>query len=498
MNPSRAAAPLAAVLLCALALAAAFPKLNAAWLSPVALVGLFAVWMRAKPKAAFGLGYAAGVLYFALCFSWFGETAGAFLGPFAFLISSGPAVIEAVAFGLAGLVTAYAVRYVAAPLAPLAGAAAFVAFEWLRSSGEFGVPFGQLAAPFVATPLAPLAAFVGGYGLTFTIAVAAAYAAAALLDRSRERVRALAVVLGIGILATIAANLTWPARTILTPTISVAAVQGNIKQTLKNEHSADSLKLAVDRYTALTQTLANQHVRLILWPETVITTDLGNPQNAALSTQFGDLAKSLGAMLVVGAFQSDSARYYNALWVYGTGGAPMAIYRKRQLVPFAEYLPGGAALRRLPFTNLVSDFGRGSDRGIIDPTGLSFSPLICWESVFGDLAIDQTQHGSQLLAIATDDAWFGESAGPYQHAQIASLRAIETGRWVLRAASTGISGSIAPNGRYTHVSKLDTQAVVVGNVGVPQPGPYARIGPLPIGVALLILALGPFVVRRRA
>jgi len=498
MNPSRAAAPLAAVLLCALALAAAFPKLNAAWLGPVALVGLFAVWMRAKPKAAFGLGYVAGVLYFALCFSWFGETAGAFLGPFAFLISAGPAVLEAIAFGLAGLVTAYAVRYVAAPFAPLAGAAAFVAFEWLRSSGEFGVPFGQIAPPFVATPLAPLAAFVGGYGLTFTIAVAAAYAAAAMLDRSRERVRAFAVVLGIGILATITANLTWPARTILTPAIRVAAVQGDIKQTLKNEHSADSLKLAVGRYTALTQTLANRHVRLILWPETVITTNLGNPKNAALSAQFGALAKSLGAMLVVGAFQGDTTPYYNALWVYGAGGAPVAVYRKRQLVPFAEYLPGGAALRGLPFTDLIADFARGTDRGIIDPNGLAFSPLICWESVFGDLAVDQAQHGSQLLAIATDDAWFGESAGPYQHAQIASLRAIETGRWVLRAASTGISGIIAPNGRYTQASELDTQTVVVGDVGVPEPGPYASIGPLPVGIALLILACGPFLVRRRA
>ena len=335
--------------------------------------------MRAKPRAAFWLAYLAGVIYFSVCFSWFGETAGVFLGPFAFIIAAGPAVLEAFAFGLAGLVTAYAVRHVAPTFAPLCAAAAFVVFEWLRSSGPFGVPIGQLAPPFVSTPLAPLAAFIGGYGLAFALVVTSAYAAAALLDRTRERVREFATVAGIVIVATIAANVFWPARTIAAPTIRVAAVQGNIKQTLKNEHSADSLKLAVDRYTALTQTLANQHVRLILWPETVITTDLGNPQNAALSTQFGDLAKSLGAMLVVGAFQSDSARYYNALWVYGTGGAPMAIYRKRQLVPFAEYLPGGAALRRLPFTNLVSDFGRGSDRGIIDPTGLSFSPLICWE-----------------------------------------------------------------------------------------------------------------------
>ena len=497
MNPSRAAAAVAVVSLCALALAAAFPKVNAAWLSPVALTGLFAVWMRAKPRAAFWLAYLAGVIYFAVCFSWFGETAGAFLGPFAFIIAAGPAVLEAFAFGLAGLVTAYAVRHVAPALAPLCAAAAFVVFEWLRSSGPFGVPIGQLAPPFVSTPLAPLAAFIGGYGLAFLVVVTSAYAAAALLDRSRERVREFVIVAGIAIVATIAANVVWPARAIAAPTIRVAAIQGNIKQTLKNEHSAQSLALAIHRYTSLTRTLANDHVQLILWPETVITTDLSTIENRALSVQFGKLAASLHATLVVGAFSSDNVHSYNTMWTYGPTGLPIAIYRKRQLVPFGETLPGGSLLRGLPFTDLVPDFGEGTDRGITDPSGFAFAPLTCWESDFGDLAIDQAQHGAKFLAIPTDDAWFGESAGPYQQAQLASLRSIETGRWVLRAASTGVSGIIAPNGRYTQASLLDTQAVITGEIGGPQPGPYVAIGPLPIGIALIVLAGVPFLIRWR-
>jgi len=498
MNPSRAAAAVAVVSLCALALTAAFPKLNAAWLSPVALIGLFAVWMRAKPRAAFWLAYLAGVIYFSVCFSWFGETAGAFLGPFAFIIAAGPALLEAFAFGLAGLVTAYAVRHVAPTFAPLCAAAAFVVFEWLRSSGPFGVPIGQLAPPFVSTPLAPLAAFIGGYGLAFTIVVTSAYAAAALLDRTRERVRECATVAGIVIVATIAANVFWPARTIAAPTIRVAAVQGNIKQTLKNEHSAQSLALAIDRYTSLTKTLANDHVQLILWPETVITTDLSSIESRALSRQFGQLAASLHATLVVGAFSSDYVHSYNSLFTYGPSGSLIAIYRKRQLVPFGETLPGGTLLRGLPFADLVPDFGEGTDRGITDPSGFAFAPLTCWESDFGDLAIDQAQHGAKFLAIPTDDAWFGESAGPYQQAQLASLRAIETGRWVLRAASTGVSGIIAPNGRYSQASLLNTQAVITGDIGGPQPGPYVTIGPLPVGIALIVVALAPFLIRRRA
>jgi apolipoprotein N-acyltransferase len=105
------------------------------------------------------------------------------------------------------------------------------------------------------------------------------------------------------------------------------------------------------------------------------------------------------------------------------------------------------------------------------------------------------------LVIPTDDAWFGESSGTFQHAQIAQMRAIETGEWVLQAASTGISGIISPRGEWTQATQLDKQALVVGNIGMPPGSLFARIGPNPVMyalAALYVFSLAIGAVRRRA
>src|SRR6202034_4196750 len=122
-------------------------------------------------------GYLSGLVFFTLSFSWFGETAAALVGPLGFVIDLGPALGEALAFAVAALVA----RRTAPALAPLVTAAAFTAAEWMRSSGIVGVPFGQLGLPLIDSPLRPIAAFAGGYGLTFVVAAVAAYAGAAVM-----------------------------------------------------------------------------------------------------------------------------------------------------------------------------------------------------------------------------------------------------------------------------------------------------------------------------
>jgi apolipoprotein N-acyltransferase len=120
------------------------------------------------------------------------------------------------------------------------------------------------------------------------------------------------------------------------------------------------------------------------------------------------------------------------------------------------------------------------------------TPLICWESLFGDIAHERLAENPSLLIIATDDAWFGTTEFPYEHAMAATLRAVETGRWVLRAGATGISGIVAPDGTWTQRTQLGGPAIVVGDVGAPAPGPYAALGPTPIGMALALGVLLPF------
>ncbi len=473
---------------CAFALHLAFPRVDAWWLIPFALGGLFLTWSSLTLRTATWNGYASGLVFFTLSFSWFGETAGSLLGPFGFIIDVGPALGEAVAFAATALVTALAVRRTAPALVPAVFAAAFTAAEWVRSSGVLGVPFGQLGLALIESPLRPLARFVGGYGLTFAVALVAAYAAAAIAQPALRR-PALGVALVVAGV-TIGATLALP--TLAPPTFRVAAVQGNIAQAIKA--TDDARLLAVQRYSDMTLAVAGAHPALIVWPETVILTDIN--ADARARAHFADLARTTNAEIAVGTLARDpiTGALSNVI-VYFAPDGTTSFVAKRQLVPFAEFLPLPAALRALPGADEIGDFTSGHGTQI-DPRS-SAGTLICWESVFGDVAIDQVRAGARFFVVSTDDAWFGSTDGPAQHAQATTLRAVETGRWIVRAASTGISGIVAPDGSWRARSGLQTQETIVGDLGAPIDTFYDRIGPQPIGIALLVFALAALAPWRR-
>ena len=442
-----------------------------------------------------------GLVFYTWGFSWFGVTAGSLLGPAAPLLSVGPAILVLPAFPFAAVLASLAARRCDERLVPLVAAAAFTLGEELRSIGVMGNPFSQLGVAEIDSPLRPLAAYGGGYALTFaTMLLGASLGWWLLAPRSRRRaLTALGTWLAVAALTALAWN-AWPARGHAPPTRRVAAVQGGISQTLKM--SSGGLALAITRYASLTVPLRTQHPTLVLWPETVIPADLLD--EPVLRARFAQLARTVGAPLWVGAWGDDRAAspngepraFTNTLYLFVPGpplGEPSAIYSKAHLVPFAEYLPGPAWLRALPFANAIGHFAPGRNA---QTTFDGATPLICWESMFGDIAHARLADDPTLLMIATDDAWFGDTQGPYEHAQVATLRAVETGRWVLRAGATGISGIIAPDGTWTQRTALGPAAVVVGEVGAPAPGPYARLGPTPIGVGLVVLTALPFLRRR--
>ncbi|MGZ3549376.1 MAG: apolipoprotein N-acyltransferase [Vulcanimicrobiaceae bacterium] len=464
----------------AIALALAFPKIDQAWLAPFGAAGLFWVWQRLSWKRAFWVGWFAGTLFMMITFSWITYTVGSELGSLSAAVVVIVALIEGVFFGLAGTFAALAYRYAYAWPAPLAAAAAFTIFEWVRSVGELAVPFEQLGYSQASTPLAVFAAYIGTFGVTFVICILGAYIAQAIATR---RSRNLIVAASAIAIAWSLSWLAWPARHTPPASIRVAAIQGNIPQSIKNQ-GPRSLKLAIDRYTSLTRTVRGYSPALTLWPETVITTVLN--QDLRLMARFGSLARQLHTTLVVGSWDVHDGKAYNAMYVFSPSGLLDGIYDKRQLVPFAESFPGRPFLSWLPDTSLIGPWSPGHDDTVFHGP-LNFAPLICWESAFADLTHRQVQRGAQLLTVSTDDAWFGETSGPYQHAQIAQLRAIENGMWVLRAASTGISGIVSPDGRYIKRSDLDRQAVVLGNVGLPTGSVFARIGPTPVVVTLLLV-----------
>jgi apolipoprotein N-acyltransferase len=477
-----------------LALSLAFPRIGAEWLAPFGTAALFWTWQNASWKRAFAYGWLGGVVFFSISFAWWSHTLGGAIGPFwagaAVFVS---AMIEAVAWGATGAAAVFARERAPAALAPISVAAAFTVMEALRSVGPFGVPFAQLGYSQADTPLRVFAAYAGTYGITFVLCALGAYLADAII---RGTVRPLGLCLLSVACAWLACWIAWPARHAAPATIPVAAVQGDITQTLKWQPG--SLALAVRRYTTMTSALVSRSPKLVVWPETVITErGIGLNEDPLLEQRFAALARMLRATIVVGSIGTHDESYYNSLFFFSPG-LPVAEYDKRQLVPFAEDFPGARFLWWLPYVgSLNGGFSSGTVNGVY-PTaaGLRAAPQICWESAFADLVHAQVARGAQLLVVSTDDAWFGTTSGPYQHAQIAQLRAIENGVWVVQAAATGVSGIIAPDGDWTAQSAMNERVNVLGTVGPPTGSPFARIGPTPI-VALLALVYVASVISRR-
>jgi apolipoprotein N-acyltransferase len=271
--------------------------------------------------------------------------------------------------------------------------------------------------------------------------------------------------------------------------VPVAAIQGNVAQAIKATYPARVL--AYRRYIAMTAALASSHPAFVLWPETVILTDLN--RDLAARRSFALLARQLHTELGVGTLLIDrrSGALSNSIVYFGPDGSVTSQVAKRQLVPFAEFFPLPDAWRAIPGADEIGHFTPGHGPQVDPRSGAG--TLICWESVFPDLAVDEVRAGARFFAVATDDAWFGASDGPDQHAQATTLRAVETGRWIVRAAATGISGIVAPDGSWRERSALETQTTVLGAIGDPVATFFPRIGPYPVGIAALVLGLLAFV-----
>jgi apolipoprotein N-acyltransferase len=168
--------------------------------------------------------------------------------------------------------------------------------------------------------------------------------------------------------------------------------------------------------------------------------------------------------------------YYNSVI---TLGESEAIYHKHHLLPFGEYLPlqplSGWVLDQLQIP--LGNFAAGGDRQpLLKAGGYPFVTTICYEDAFGELVSRQVGQAAYLVNV-TNDAWFGDSAQPYQHMQMAQMRALETGRYMVRATNTGVSGFILPNGKISKQAALFTRTTVTDSV-LPMAGatPYVLLG----------------------
>ena len=208
-------------------------------------------------------------------------------------------------------------------------------------------------------------------------------------------------------------------------------------------------------------------------------------------------------MLIAGALRAGPPgerprRVWNSLIALDGAARRVAVYDKARLVPFGEYVPLRSLLAFTQVTGGRLDFSRGPGRRTLSVPGLPpFGPLICYEIIFPGRAVDPHRRPEWLLNV-TNDGWFGDSAGPYQHFAAARMRAVEEGLPVARAANSGISAMIDPYGRVVERLGLGRRGVLEAALPAPLPGPtaFARFGHTPLLVVLALAAAG-LAARRR-
>ena len=374
--------------------------------------------------------------------------------------------------------------------------ALWLAFDALRGWILTGFPWLYIGYSQLDGPLAGLAPVGGVWLLSFAIALSATLLVALPRLRTEKSRLALAIVL---LAAPWIAALLLNGHAWTTPKgepLTVAAVQGNVAQSMK----WDPKKLEMQLLLYRDMTFRSRPADLIVWPETAVPI-LKEHAEGYLKMMAG-FAEQRDAALITGVpvRQSNAEgelRYYNGLT---TAGDASGTYLKQKLVPFGEYVPLQDLLRGLiAFFDLpMSDFARGeSGQALLQAKGLQIAPYICYEVVYPEFAAGLAAQ-SDLLLTVSNDAWFGRSIGPLQHLQMAQMRALEAGRWMIRATNNGITVLIDPYGDITEQIPPFEQAVLYGEVTAMQGlTPYLRWRSWPL-IAICVLLLGWALIRRKA
>ena len=343
--------------------------------------------------------------------------------------------------------------------------AVWVATELLRRWVLGGFPWVLLGYSQAGVlPVVQTASLAGVYGLSAEVALAPVALVLAVRARGLLRIVApLSIVLAIGSLALWGQwRVSDGALVRQGASVKVALVQGNIPQTQKWDQGRASQILGT--YLDLTRRAASQGATLVVWPESA--TPFLFEYDAAGNAAIRNAARGLGVSLLFGSDEYEPgtpARFYNSAFLLAPDGSTAAVYRKMHLVPFGEFVP----LKRLlffvgPLVEAVSDFSPGAVAVVMPVGPHRLSTAICYEIVYPDLIADFVAHGSQLLTTITNDAWYGDSSAPYQHFWQAVVRSVEQGRYLVRAANTGISGIVDPYGRVQAMSPVFERTVVVG------------------------------------
>ncbi|MCG7601835.1 apolipoprotein N-acyltransferase [Halomonas sp. McH1-25] len=447
------------------------------WLGPVA-VGLMYLGLHdLTPGQAALRGWCYGIALFATGTSWI------YVSIHEYGYTGVPLSVFLTSLFAATLALFYAIpfwfyrRFTGSRLAFLSFAGTWVLIEVLRTYLFTGFPWLLLGSAHVDSPLAPLAPVGGVYLLTLATAMTGTLG----VELLRHRWWA-----GGAIAALWLSPLMFPTQWTIPSEepVQVSLLQGNLPQLTK--WTSEGKRNAASTYARLTRDIADD-VDLVVWPETALP--MYEYQAEPLLERV-DATLPSGTGLLTGIVQrDDSGRYYNA--VVGAGEVT-DVYRKAHLVPFGEYIPLEKLLRGIiAFFDLpMSDFTAGdSEQDPIRAAGLRIGTAICYEIIFPNLVAQRADDADVLLTVS-NDTWFGDSIGPLQHLQMARLRALENGRYVMRATNNGVTAIIDPQGRVIERAAQFKVATLRGEIRAMHGlTPFTRTGSWPTWLLATVLII---------
>ena len=374
--------------------------------------------------------------------------------------------------------------------------ATWVIIEWARGWLFTGFPWMALGYSQIDSSLAGWAPVLGVYGVSAMIVLSSAALLVAIMTRGRQQIVAIALVVLPSLTGAMLKVVDWtePDGEPLTATI----IQGGVSQDRKwlREEREPTLRHYRD------QTIKAANSDIVLWPEVAVPAV--DDQVEGYIQALESIARIGGQTVLFGILERITERTTEAKVansIFAVNGVDRQVYRKRHLVPFGEYFPVPPEVRKwmamanLPHKDLWA--GEAEQPLIRTQNGIALSAAICYEDAYAAEMLYAFPEAGLIINVS-NDAWFGDSIAPHQHLQIARMRSLETGRYTLRAANTGISGFIGPKGK-VHESGPQFTAVTMTREVQPMKGatPYVAAGNWPILIICWVV-LGVFWVRSRA
>jgi apolipoprotein N-acyltransferase len=426
-----------------------------------------------RMRVCFGIGWWFGLGYFLLGLWWVGQALLVEAETFAWAL---PLAVLGLPAGLAvffGIATAVARSCWPDGLGRIAAlAVGFALAEWLRATVLTGFPWNAIG--YAAMPVPMLMQSVSVIGLDGMNALAVfVFAMPALIasDRHRRSGLALAALLAAGHAGYGYVAMMRPGE--VARELTVRIVQPSVPQGGKwDPQMRDAILARLLELSAGPPTIGGSAPQLIVWPETALPFLLTDRPDALVA--MGDMLQE-GQLLVLGAVRAEPAtaaggrpRYYNSILAIDDAGRIVDAVDKVHLVPFGEYLPFEDVLRGIGLravADTVGGFAAGAERrALAIAPGVTAEPMICYEIIFpSEVAVPD----ADVILNLTNDAWFGDTPGPYQHFRQAQVRAVETGRPLLRSANNGISAVVDRNGRVVDALALDAVGALDVTVQIP-------------------------------